>query len=269
MGNSNYGYPGAQPPATGFVEPKPAPMPSAGHNSYSAYDEETGGFTSRGFDNDDIRRTFVKKVFLILGIQLLITFGTVCLFTFHEGTKNFIQANSWTYYIAYVFFFSIYIALVCCESVRRKHPQNLIFLGIFTVAFSYMTGTIASFYDSQAVAIALGVTCVVCFAVILFSMQTKFDFTKCSGLLFVLSMCFFLFGIITIFTYSRSWYVQVVYGSLGALLFTLFLAFDVQLVMGGKKYELGPEEHVMGALQLYIDIVYIFLMILSLFGGRD
>ena len=37
--NSNYGYPGAQPPATGFVEPKPAPMPSAGHNSYSGYCE--------------------------------------------------------------------------------------------------------------------------------------------------------------------------------------------------------------------------------------
>jgi len=41
------------------------------------------------------------------------------------------------------------------------------------------------------------------------------------------------------------------------------------MVVGGQKrrYQLSPEEHIFGALQLYLDVVYIFLMILSLLGG--
>lgn len=34
--------------------------------------------------------------------------------------------------------------------------------------------------------------------------------------------------------------------------------------MGGKKYSISPEEHVYAAVQLYVDIVYIFLAILNL-----
>lgn len=45
----------------------------------------------------------------------------------------------------------------------------------------------------------------VCTAVTLFSLQTKFDFTKCSGLLFVLVLVLFFFGFITIFTWRYSW----------------------------------------------------------------
>ena len=48
-----------------------------------------------------------------------------------------------------------------------------------------------------------------------------------------------------------------------------FLAYDTQMLMGGRKHELSPEEYIFGALQLYLDIVYLFLIILSLFGGKS
>ena len=41
------------------------------------------------------------------------------------------------------------------------------------------------------------------------------------------------------------------------------------MLMGGRKHELSPEEYIYGALQLYLDIVYLFLIILSLFGGSN
>ena len=48
-----------------------------------------------------------------------------------------------------------------------------------------------------------------------------------------------------------------------------YLAIDVQMVMGGKKYELGPEDYVFGAVQLFLDIIYIFWMILQLVGAAS
>lgn len=61
--------------------------------------------------------------------------------------------------------------------------------------------------------------------------------------------------------------LNVIYSALGALLFMAFLAFDTQLIMGGKKYEIDPEDYVFAALMLYVDVIYIFLFILSLLGG--
>ena len=55
-----------------------------------------------------------------------------------------------------------------------------------------------------------------------------------------------------------------VYSGLIALLFSAFLIYDTQQIMGGKKYQISPEEHVYASIQLYIDVVYIFLAILNL-----
>ena len=49
-----------------------------------------------------------------------------------------------------------------------------------------------------------------------------------------------------------------------AILFSGFLIYDTQQIMGGKKYEISPEDHVYASIQLYIDVVYIFLAILNL-----
>lgn len=44
---------------------------------------------------------------------------------------------------------------------------------IFTLTYSYMVGMIASFYDTDIVVIAVGITAVVCSAVMVFSLQVS------------------------------------------------------------------------------------------------
>lgn len=46
-----------------------------------------------------------------------------------------------------------------------------------------------------------------------------------------------------------------------------FLVVDCQLVMGRATYALSPEEHVFAALNIYLDMINIFLYILMIFGG--
>lgn len=57
--------------------------------------------------------------------------------------------------------------------------------------------------------------------------------------------------------------------SIISLLFVVvlqFLAVDTQLLLGNKKLSLSPEEYVFGALNLYLDIINIFLYILQIVG---
>ena len=65
-------------------------------------------------------------------------------------------------------------------------------------------------------------------------------------------------------------YAMIGYGSAGALIFSLYIVYDTQLMMGGKhKYALDPEEYVFAALSLYLDVINLFLYILMIIGGSS
>lgn len=87
--------------------------------------------------------------------------------------------------------------------------------------------------------------------------------------LFVAVICLMLFGIIAMFWHGKI--ITIVYGTVGALLFSLYLIYDTQLMLGGKhKYSISPEEYIFAALNLYLDVINIFIYILSIIGAsRD
>lgn len=68
------------------------------------------------------------QVFLVLTLQLSVTFAFVAIFTFVKGVKGFVRQNVWTYYVSYAVFFISLIVLSCCGEFRRKHPWNLVAL---------------------------------------------------------------------------------------------------------------------------------------------
>ncbi|XP_010843493.1 PREDICTED: protein lifeguard 1 [Bison bison bison] len=222
-------YPGAPYPQAPFQPQDPG---SPHHGNYheegppSYYDNQD--FPATNWDDKSIRQAFIRKVFLVLTLQLSVTLSTVAVFTFVGEVKGFVRENVWTYYVSYAIFFVSLIVLSCCGDFRRKHPWNLVALSILTVSLSYMVGMIASFYNTEAVIMAVGITTTVCFTVVIFSMQTRYDFTSCVGVLLVSVVVLILFAILCIFIRSRV--LEIVYASLGALLFTCFLAVDTQLL---------------------------------------
>jgi protein lifeguard len=161
------------------------------------------------------------------------------------------------------------ICIACCTTVRRTCPYNIIFLGLFTVTQSFFLAVISIRYAAQEIMLGVGITAVVCLALTLFAFQTKWDFTVMGGILFVASVILLIFGIVAIFYKGKI--IQLVYASAGALLFSIYLIYDTQMMMGGDhKYSISPEEYVFAALMLYMDIINIFLFILKIIGAsRD
>lgn len=173
------------------------------------------------------------------------------------------------YWASYAVYIITHLVLVCCKGPRRKFPWNVILLLIFTLALSYMTGSISSYYNTKAVFLALAITAVVCIAVTVFCFQTKVDFTKCQGLFCVLGIVIFVTGIITTIVLSFKYilWLHMLYAALGAIAFTLFLAYHTQLLIGNRKHSISPEEYVFAALSIYVDIVQIFLFLLQIIGA--
>ncbi|RWS24838.1 lifeguard-like protein, partial [Leptotrombidium deliense] len=157
--------------------------------------------------------------------------------------------------------------LACCN-VHRSFPANFICLGIFTIGESFMLMMVGATTKPEIVWWAVLITAVVCIALTIFAFQTKIDFTVFNGLMFVLLIVLIVMGIIMMFV--KSDLLRVVYAALGAFIFSAYLVIDTQMIIGGNhKYQMSPEDYVFAAITLYVDIINLFLMILSLLNSAQ
>jgi len=277
-GFGGFGVPGAGgqgvglmgPPQMGFHLPPPTGQHPATDDGpkYSGGESGSSYGDINGFDFSEktIRRAFIRKVYGILSVQLLLTASIIALFSFHQGVKNYVQRAPGLTISAYIIAIVLLLVIACCEGVRRKSPHNVILLGLFTLTYGTVIGVISSLYAPQSVALAAIITTVITIGLTVFAFQTKIDFTVLGGILFCCVMVMFIFGILMMFL-PQVTIARKIYACLGALLFSVYLIYDTQLMMGGNhKFSISPEEYVFAALNIYMDIIMIFIYILQLFG---
>ena len=138
-----------------------------------------------------------------------------------------------------------------------------------------MVGTITLYYKAEVVWLALLMTVLVTGGLTLFACQTKYDFTGMGGYLFAALWSLVLFGFVLMFipgvNGARMSTTYKVYCWIGVLIFSLYIVYDTQLIMGGKhkKHSFGVDDYVFAALNLYLDIINMFLYLLALLGSGD
>merc|ERR1711953_1179181 len=129
---------------------------------------------------------------------------------------------------------------------------------------------------TASVVMAFGITCGMVLALTLFACQTKVDFTGCGPYLFVALLCLMGFGFSlwlgSFFLGGAAWStMRLMYACGGALLFSFYIVFDTQLIVGGKhsrSNEFSVDDYAFAAISLYTDIVQLFLYLLQIFGDR-
>lgn len=93
---------------------------------------------------------------------------------------------------------------------------------------------------------------------------TKSDLTGCGPYLAVICIVVLVMGIGMIFWKNPIAYL--IYSSLTALLFCVYLVFDTQLVLGRFENSYSLDDAYMAALQLYTDIIQIFIQLIRILG---
>merc|ERR1719495_2408581 len=243
------------------------------------------------FEDKAIRRGFMRKVYSILSVQLALTVGVIAYFVFflplhyhaagcprpedekyseyslHCNKREFLREHMWLMWTGLGVTLLVIFPMVCIRSLRVSFPINFILLAIFTIAESVTLGMVSMFYEVEAVLIAAGITTAIVFVLTIFAFQTKWDFNMLRGILVCVLFVFLIFVFIMIFV-PQNKYMQMVYGGVGALIFSVYLVYDTQMMMGGEhKFSISPEEYIFAALALYLDIINIFLYVLKFVGA--
>ena len=221
------------------------------------------------FDDQDVRRGFIRKVYAILIAMLTLTFSVIIGFTTIPVLRSWGQTRValFVFILLWISAIVLMIVLICNESLRRSYPHNVVFLVTLTLIFSFALGITASYTRPFIVLVAIATTLAIVIALTAFAFQTKFDFTILIGILFCLSISLLVFVILVVLVHSRILYI--IYATLGAFLMSVYIVVDTQMMMSGKTVQLDPEEYVFAALNLYVDIVTLFSYILLLCSGGN
>jgi len=219
------------------------------------------------FMEKQVRNLFMRNVFMLVALQLVFTFSLSAIFINVEKVKLGLWANSWLIYCSWGASFATVIWISCSSVARRTYPWNYVALSAFTATNGFMVAMTTSYYDSMTVLIAIGITLAIVVGLVLFSLQTKYDFTMISGFLYAGLLSILIFGFLMIFFHNKVAYV--VYSTIGALLFSAMLVHDIHVMMGapyGKRMEMDPEDYVYGSIIIYLDVINLFLHILNITG---
>jgi len=219
------------------------------------------------------RHNFIFKVYCILNTQLLFTCFTAMAFYTVPELKEF-ALNSMPgqiiFWIAVVLGIVLSIALTCFVQLQRTYPWNLLLLALFTLCESYMIAWVCLHYQIFTIITAFGVTVLIVFLLTIFACQTKYDFTsnRWSIGLFIACIAVMCISLLNTFVFHLGW-LQTVVSCVLLVIFCFYLIYDTQKIIGGDhRNQYSEKDYVFAALSLYIDIIGIFLELLSLFGGN-
>uniref|UniRef100_T1IQ37 Transmembrane BAX inhibitor motif-containing protein 4 n=1 Tax=Strigamia maritima TaxID=126957 RepID=T1IQ37_STRMM len=202
-----------------------------------------------------VRMGFLRKVYSILSVQLVITTCTAFVLRFTPIVRKYVSENHWLVAAAMI----MSLVLIMALYVKRKEtPTNYLLLTAFTVVQAYSVGVIATYYDDVIVIQAFLLTAAVSITLTMYTLQSKRDFSKLGGSLFAGLCILIVGGLAQMFIGSTSFEMLLAGG--GALLFSLFIVYDTHMIM----QRLSPEEYILATIELYLDIINLFLELLRL-----
>lgn len=209
----------------------------------------------------DIRNQFIRKVYTILTVQLLVTGFVSALSFWSDSYKTWIQGHP---SLVWISLFGAMGFMLLTYWKRHSYPTNLLFLSGFTLLEAYTISVIVSFYKTSIVLNAVLLTGGIFVFLTLFACQTKYDFTSWMPYLFGALWGLVLFGFMYAFLPSTST-SELVYGGVSALIFSAYILVDTQLVL--RKHHV--EEEIAAAISLYLDIINLFLAILRILNSQS
>ncbi|NXD33439.1 LFG4 protein, partial [Copsychus sechellarum] len=201
-----------------------------------------------------IRMAFLRKVYSILSIQVLLTTVTSAIFLYSTGVQAFVHERPALLLISG---FGSLAVIVALTFYSRHHPVNLYLLfGFCSLIDRLLFLFVVSFYDVSIVLQAFILTTAVFLGLTAYTLQSKRDFSKFGAGLFTCLWILILSGILRLFFSCET--IELVFAAAGALLFCGFIIYDTHLLM----HKLSPEEYIVAAINLYLDIINLFLHLL-------
>jgi FtsH-binding integral membrane protein len=213
-----------------------------------------------------LAQAFLTQAFAWMFAGLLLTAGVAAVVRSNDALLNFAEGNFFLLFIAQ-------LAIVVVISGAIKRISATLALGLFFVyaaSLGITIGLIVASYTTGSVVTAFVSASAMFGAAAIYGHVTQRSLAKLGSILFMGLIGLLVAMVLNIFLQSSG--VTFAISLVGVVLFTALTAYDVQRIQSGAiaAYTGSMEKAaVIGALQLYLDFINIFLFLLRLLGGRS
>lgn len=212
-----------------------------------------------GAEENALRWGFIRKVYGILSVQLVLTTIVAGFVVMYDPIKEFfLQTPGLVLFLAFV------PLIIMCPlyAYHQSHPLNLILLGLFTVTISLSVGISCSLAPKEIVLEALILTAIVVVSLTAYTYwaaKKGHDFHFLGPILFTSLMVLILFGLLQMF-FPLGPISQTIYGGLSALLFSAYIVYDTDQLIKRYTYD----QFIWASVALYLDIINLFISVLHI-----
>jgi len=216
--------------------------------------------------NEQWRKAFITKVYSLLVIQIFITMATSIAMMTLGGYDFYLWSLTdgvWTRGFSLIATFVLIIALMC---YKDSSPLNLVLLLAFTLTMSYTIGILCTAYAAMGMQLivveAFAITSLLFIALTAFAMISKIDFSFLGLILPILLFILIIWGFFSMFAFP-SFEMRQVYALAGTVIFALYVLYDTWAITTYLRYD----DYILGAINLYLDFINLFIFILQLLAG--
>ena len=218
----------------------------------------TRGVTPAASVTTTERLVFIKKVYSLLAMSM----GTAAIGAYlGSGPLLLLVAPNM------MLFFILQIALIFFASFAARKPGlNMVALFSFTTVSGLTLGPLLYQVGPSIAAEAFALTAITFAGLSMYVVVSKKDFSFMSGFLMTGLIVLVVGGLLNMF-FIQSGMMHFVMSGASVLLFSGFILYDTSNIL--RYY--GTDEYVSATLALYLDVLNLFIALLSILGimGRD
>lgn len=212
-------------------------------------------------DKHEQKTKFMLKTISTLALQFSFTFVTILLVTLSDSLRLLMLENASTF----LFVSAVgSIGTVLYAAFNKEHmTENM--LGFFTVMESLLLCVFVSLFEKDVILFSLVITLGLVTGLGSYAMNTKNNHATDESFQYLSSglTTLVVMGLMNLFLGNSFVETLCLFG--GTLLFMGYIVFDIQLYFKNPEVHTHKNAHVMAALNIYLDVVNIFIRIVKIY----
>ncbi len=218
----------------------------------------------------EAQRTYLARVYGWMVGGLALTGAVAAWVTQSYEFQQFLDLNGWLRIV--LVFTTLGIVIAMSSAINRMSSAVVSASFLLYSALSGLTvGIVLLNYTAESVAPVFFITAGTFGAMSLYGFTTKRDLTSWGSFFLMGLIGVIIASVVNIFLQSSAFYFVI--SCVGVLVFVGLTAYDTQKIKENWEVEMMGTEiarksSIMGALNLYLDFVNLFLILLRFFGDR-
>lgn len=206
-----------------------------------------------------------SKIYFWLFIGLLVTFATGIYTSTNQDALSVIFTKG--YYWIFVLV-ELGLAIFLSARIHKMQPTTAKISYLLYTFFSGLTfASLFVVYKLESIILVFAVTSVLFLIFAMIGHFTKLDLSKIGTYLIMMLIGIILCTLVNLFLKSSTFDMMI--SGASVVIFLGFIAYDVQKIKRLNGYLAEDNLAIIGAFELYLDFINIFIDLLRLFGKAD